>query len=83
MAMAVAVFLGGGDLGVKEAAISAMIMTFTFTPSTAGFAIERFLEALIGGGVASSAGGYRTRLLVASTLLEGPVRAHLRGRALH
>jgi len=39
MAMAVVVFLGGGDLGVKEAAISAMIMTFTFTPSTAGFPI--------------------------------------------
>jgi uncharacterized membrane protein YgaE (UPF0421/DUF939 family) len=52
MAMAVAVFLGGGDLGVREAAISAMIMTFTFTPSTAGFPIERFLKALIGGGTA-------------------------------
>ena len=52
LAMAVAVFLGGGDLGVKEAAISAMIMMFTFTPSASGFPIERFLEALIGGGVA-------------------------------
>ena len=52
LAMAAAVFLGGGDLGVKEAAISAMIMMFTFTPATAGFPIERFLEALIGGGVA-------------------------------
>lgn len=52
LAMAAAVFLGGGDLGVKEAAISAMIMMFTFTPSTTGFPIERFLEALIGGGVA-------------------------------
>ncbi|MDQ3318296.1 MAG: hypothetical protein M3522_13330, partial [Actinomycetota bacterium] len=52
LAMTVAVFLGGGDLGVKEAAISAMIMMFTFTPLTTGFPIERFLEALIGGGVA-------------------------------
>ncbi|MDQ3497409.1 MAG: FUSC family protein, partial [Actinomycetota bacterium] len=52
LAMAAAVFLGGGDLGVKEAAISAMIMMFTFTPFAAGFPIERFLEALIGGGVA-------------------------------
>lgn len=52
LAMAVAVFLGGGDLGVKEAAISAMIMMFTFTPSDVGFPVERFLEALIGGGSA-------------------------------
>jgi uncharacterized membrane protein YgaE (UPF0421/DUF939 family) len=52
LAMGVAVFLGGGDLGVKEAAISAMIIMFTFTPSAAGFPIERFLEALIGGGTA-------------------------------
>nr|MBA2618262.1 hypothetical protein [Rubrobacter sp.] len=52
LAMAVAVFLGGGDLGVKEAAISAMIMMFTFTPSAVGFPVERFLEALIGGGTA-------------------------------
>jgi hypothetical protein len=46
------VFLGGGDVGVKEAAISAMIIMITFTPSAAGFPIERFLEALIGGGTA-------------------------------
>ena len=52
LAMAVAVFLGGGDLGVNEAAISAMIMMFTFQPSDAGLPIERFLEALIGGGTA-------------------------------
>jgi hypothetical protein len=44
--------LSGGDLGVKEAAISAMIIMFTFTPSAASFPIERFLEALIGGGTA-------------------------------
>jgi uncharacterized membrane protein YgaE (UPF0421/DUF939 family) len=52
LAMAVAVFLGGGDLGVKEAAISAMIMMFTFKATAAGLPIERFLEALIGGGTA-------------------------------
>ena len=52
LAMAVAVVLGGGDLGVKEAAISAMIMMFTFTPSTTGLPVDRFLEALIGGGTA-------------------------------
>jgi uncharacterized membrane protein YgaE (UPF0421/DUF939 family) len=52
LAMGLAVFLGGGDLGVKEAAISAMIIMFTFTPSAAGFPIDRFLEALIGGTTA-------------------------------
>jgi hypothetical protein len=52
MAMAVAVFLGGGDLGVNEAAISSMIIMFTFHPSVTGLPIERFLEALIGGGTA-------------------------------
>ncbi len=52
LAMALAVLLGGGDLGVKETAISAMIIMITFRPSDAGFPIERFLEALIGGGTA-------------------------------
>src|SRR5215207_7071074 len=52
LAMAVAVFLGGGELGVKEAAISAIIIMITFQPSATGFPIERFLEALIGGGTA-------------------------------
>jgi hypothetical protein len=52
LGMAVAVFLGGGDLGVKEAAISAMIIMFTFTPSATVFQVDRFLEALIGGGTA-------------------------------
>ena len=52
LAMGLAVFLGGGELGVKEAAISAMIIMFTYTPSSAGFPIDRFLEALIGGGTA-------------------------------
>jgi hypothetical protein len=52
LAMGLAVFLGGGNLGVNEAAISAMIIMFTYTPSAAGFPIDRFLEALIGGGTA-------------------------------
>jgi hypothetical protein len=52
LAMGLAVFLGGGDLGVKEAAISAIIIMITFRSSQAGIPIERFLEALIGGGTA-------------------------------
>src|SRR5919112_396841 len=52
LAMGLTVFLSAGDLGVKEAAISAMIIMFTFTPSAPGFPIDRFLEALIGGGTA-------------------------------
>ena len=52
LAMALAVFLGGEDLGVKEAAISALIIMITFRSSQAGIPIERFLEALIGGGTA-------------------------------
>ena len=52
LAMGLAVFLGGGELGVKEAAISAMIIMITFQPSAAGFPVDRFLEALIGGGTA-------------------------------
>jgi Fusaric acid resistance protein-like len=52
LAMGMAVFLGRGDLGVKEAAISALIIMITFRSSQAGFPIERFLEALIGGGTA-------------------------------
>ena len=52
LAMGLAVFLGGGELGVNEAAISSMIIMFTYTPSATGFPIDRFLEALIGGGTA-------------------------------
>jgi hypothetical protein len=52
LAMGLAVLLGGGELGVNEAAISALIIMFTYTPSAAGFPIDRFLEALIGGGTA-------------------------------
>src|ERR671921_1752580 len=52
LAMTVAAFLGSQEIGVKEAAISAMIIMITFQSSQAGFRIERFLEALIGGGTA-------------------------------
>jgi uncharacterized membrane protein YgaE (UPF0421/DUF939 family) len=49
LAMVVAVFFGRGELGVNEAAISAMIIMITFQPWGTGFPLERFLEALIGG----------------------------------
>jgi hypothetical protein len=52
VAMGLAVFLGGGDISVKEAAISALIIMITFRSSQAGIPIERFLEALVGGGTA-------------------------------
>src|SRR5215216_679100 len=52
LAMVVAVFLGRGDLGVNEAAITAMILMITFQPSGAGFPLDRIFEALIGGGTA-------------------------------
>ena len=54
LALALAVFLGGKDLGVKEAAISAMIIMITFRSAEADIPIERFLEALIGGGTRCS-----------------------------
>ena len=52
LAMVVAVFLGRGDLGVNEAAITAMILMITFQPSGTSFPPDRFFEALIGGGTA-------------------------------
>ena len=53
LAMVLAVFLGRGDLGVNEAAISAMIIMITFPAAPDGFVpLDRFLEALIGGGTA-------------------------------
>src|ERR671921_508822 len=52
LAMSAAVFFGRGDLGVNEAAVSAMILMITFGPVGTVFPPERFLEALIGGGVA-------------------------------
>ena len=52
LAMTVAAFLGSQEIGVKEAAISAMIIMITFRSSEAGLPLDRFLEALIGGGTA-------------------------------
>jgi hypothetical protein len=52
LAMAVAVFLGREEVGVKEAAISAMIILITFHAPDTGLPLERFLEALIGGTTA-------------------------------
>ncbi len=52
LAMTLAVFLGREETGVKEAAISAMIIMITFHSPDAGLPLERFLEALIGGGTA-------------------------------
>jgi uncharacterized membrane protein YgaE (UPF0421/DUF939 family) len=52
LAMTAAVFFGRGELGVNEAAVSAMILMITFGPVGTGFPPDRFLEALIGGGVA-------------------------------
>ena len=52
LAMALAVFLGREETGVKEAAISAMIILITFHSRDSGLPLERFFEALIGGGTA-------------------------------
>ena len=50
--MALAVFLGREETGVKEAPISAMIILITFHSQDSGLPLERFLEALIGGATA-------------------------------
>jgi hypothetical protein len=54
VAMVVATFFfGGEELVVNEAAITAMILTVAFyAAETTGFPLERFLEALVGGGSA-------------------------------
>ena len=52
LAMTAALFFGGGPLVVSEAAISATILMVVFQPSSIGFPIDRFLDALVGGGVA-------------------------------
>lgn len=51
LAMAVALFLGSGAAFVTEAGVSALLVV-TLDPSTAGPAPERFLDALVGSGVA-------------------------------
>jgi uncharacterized membrane protein YgaE (UPF0421/DUF939 family) len=51
LVMAAAVFLGAGTPLVTEAGVSALLVV-TLDPSTAGPTPERFLDALLGGGVA-------------------------------
>ena len=72
LAMGTAVALGGRELLVAEAAVSAILIA-TLPGAGSGFPPDRFLEALVGGGVA----------LVASVLLFPPDPALLVGRALN
>ena len=71
LAMGAAVALGGRELLVSEAAVSAILIA-TLDPG-GGLSPDRFLEALIGGGVA----------LVAAVLLFPPDPALQVGRALN
>jgi uncharacterized membrane protein YccC len=50
-AMATAVFFGGGTLLVNQAAVSAILVVVLQPPGSA-FSPDRFVDALIGGGVA-------------------------------
>jgi len=52
LAMTVAAFVGRQEIGVNEAVVSALIIMITFRSSDAAFPLDRFLEALIGGGTA-------------------------------
>jgi uncharacterized membrane protein YgaE (UPF0421/DUF939 family) len=51
LAMAAAVFIGGGPLVVNQAAVSALLVV-VLQPPDAVFSPDRFLDALVGGGVA-------------------------------
>lgn len=51
LAMAAAMLLGGGALLVTEAAVSGLLAV-TLEPSTQGLSPDRFLDALVGSGVA-------------------------------
>lgn len=51
LAMVAAVFFGGGVLLVNQAAISALLVVLLQPPDTA-FSPDRFVDALVGGGVA-------------------------------
>jgi uncharacterized membrane protein YgaE (UPF0421/DUF939 family) len=55
LAMGAAVVLGGGELLVSEAAVSALLLA-SLDPTGSGFSPDRFLEALIGGAVAMAVG---------------------------
>ena len=51
LAMGAAVMLGGGTLLITEAGVSALL-AITLEPSTTGLSPDRFVDALIGSGVA-------------------------------
>jgi uncharacterized membrane protein YgaE (UPF0421/DUF939 family) len=51
LATATAIFLGSGQLLATQAAVSAALVA-TLQPPTEGISFERFLDALVGGGVA-------------------------------
>ena len=51
LAMAAAVMLGGGTLLITEAGVSALL-AITLEPSTTGLSPDRFIDALIGSGIA-------------------------------
>ena len=72
LAMGSAVALGGRELLVAEAAVSAILIA-TLPGAGTGFPPDRFLEAIIGGGTA----------LAVSVLLFPPDPALLVGRALN
>jgi uncharacterized membrane protein YgaE (UPF0421/DUF939 family) len=56
LAMSLAVLLGGGELLITEAAVSAVLLLALDPLSGAGFSPNRIFEALIGGGVALAVG---------------------------
>ncbi|MDQ3792598.1 MAG: FUSC family protein [Actinomycetota bacterium] len=53
LTMAAAMLLGGGTLLVTEAAVSGLLVV-TLDPTTQGLSPDRFLDALVGSGVALS-----------------------------
>jgi uncharacterized membrane protein YgaE (UPF0421/DUF939 family) len=70
LAMGAAVALGGGELLISEAAVSALLLA-SLEPNSHGFTPDRFVEALTGGAVA----------LVVSSVLFPPDPALVAGRA--
>jgi uncharacterized membrane protein YgaE (UPF0421/DUF939 family) len=70
LAMGAAVALGGGELLISEAAVSALLLA-SLEPNSHGFTPDRFIEALTGGAVA----------LVVSSVLFPPDPALVAGRA--
>jgi uncharacterized membrane protein YgaE (UPF0421/DUF939 family) len=67
LAMTAALALGGGELLVSEAAVSAILLTTLDPSSSSGFSPNRALEAVIGGAVAL---GVSSFLLPNDPLLE-------------